>query len=85
MTTKRLTDAFARGVTTPGRYGDGGRGSYGLSLLVKESKGGLLKNWQRRCLKKDGKPTSRGLGVYPAVTLDQARALAFFYAHEGKP
>ena len=85
MTTKRLTDAFVRGVTAPGRYGDGGRGSFGLSLLVKECKGGLLKNWQRRCLKKDGKPTSRGLGVYPAVTLDQARALAFFYAHEGKP
>ena len=85
MTTKRLTDAFVRGVMAPGRYGDGGRGSFGLSLLVKESKGGLLKNWQRRCLKKDGKPTSRGLGVYPAVTLDQARALAFFYAHEGKP
>ena len=85
MTTKRLTDAFVRGVTAPGRYGDGGRGSFGLSLLVKESKGGLLKNWQRRCLKKDGKPTSRGLGVYPVVTLNQARALAFFYAHEGKP
>ena len=85
MTTKRLTDAFVRGVTAPGRYGDGGRGSFGLSLLVKESKGGLLKNWQRRCLKKDGKPTSRGLGVYPSVTLDQARQLAFYYAHEGKP
>ena len=85
MTTKRLTDAFVRGVTAPGRYGDGGRGSFGLSLLVKESKGGLLKNWQRRCLKKDGKPTSRGLGVYPSVTLDQARQLAFYYALEGKP
>ena len=85
MATKRLTDAFVRGVTSPGRYGDGGRGSFGLSLLVKESKGGLLKNWQRRCLNKDGKPTSRGLGVYPSVTLDQARQLAFYYAHEGKP
>ena len=85
MAKKRLTDAFVRGVTTPGRYGDGGRGSFGLSLLVKESKGGeLIKNWQQRHLK-DGKYTSRGLGVYPAVTLDQARALAAHFALEGKP
>ena len=85
MAKKRLTDAFLRGVMAPGRYGDGGRGSFGLSLLVKETKsGGLLKNWHRR-YSKDGKYTSLGLGVYPAVTLDQARALAFFYAHEGKP
>ena len=62
-----------------------GAGSFGLSLLVKESKGGeLIKNWQQRHLK-DGKYTSRGLGVYPAVTLDQARALAAHFALEGKP
>ena len=85
MVKKKLTDAFARGVTTPGRYGDGGRGSYGLSLQVKEAKsGGLIKNWQQR-YSKDSKYSSRGLGVYPAVTLQQARDLAFFYAHEGKP
>ena len=49
MAKKRLTDAFVRGVTAPGRYGDGGRGSFGLSLLVKETKSGeLLKNWHRR-------------------------------------
>jgi integrase len=85
MAKKRLTDAFLRGVMAPGRYGDGGRGSFGLSLLVKETKsGGLLKNWHRR-YSKDGKYTSLGLGVYPAVTLDQARALAAYFALEGKP
>jgi hypothetical protein len=86
MAKKRLTDCFVRGVTAPGRYGDGGRGSFGLSLLVKESKSvGLIKNWQRRFSKDDGKYTSQGLGVYPAVTLDQARALAAYFALEGKP
>ena len=85
MATKKLTTAFVSGVQTPGRYGDGGRGSFGLSLLVKPAKSGeLIKNWQRR-FSKDGKYTSQGLGVYPAVTLDQARALAAYFALEGKP
>ena len=85
MAKKRLTDCFVRGVTSPGRYGDGGRGSFGLSLLVKEAKsGGLIKNWQRRYMT-DGKYTSRGLGVYPAVRLEQARALAAHFALEGRP
>ena len=85
MAKKRLTCAFVNGVTTPGRYGDGGRGSFGLSLLVKEAKsGGLIKNWQQR-YRKDGNYSSRGLGVYPAVTLEQARALAAHYALQGQP
>ena len=85
MAKKRLTDCFVRGVTSPGRYGDGGRGSFGLSLLVKPAKsGGLIKNWQRRYMT-DGKPTSRGLGVYPAVSLEQARALAAHFALQGSP
>ena len=85
MAKKRLTDCFVRGVTSPGRYGDGGRGSFGLSLLVKPAKsGGLIKNWQRRYMT-DGKYTSRGLGVYPAVTLEQARALAAHFALQGSP
>ena len=85
MAKKKLTDCFVRGVTTPGRYGDGGRGSFGLSLLVKEAKsGGLIKNWQRR-YSKEGKYSSRGLGVYPAVTLAQARALAAHFALQGSP
>ena len=85
MAKKRLTDCFVRGVTSPGRYGDGGRGSFGLSLLVKPAKsGGLIKNWQRRYMT-DGKYTSRGLGVYPAVSLEQARALAAHFALQGSP
>ena len=85
MAKKRLTDAFAKGVTTPGRYGDGGRGSFGLSLLVKEAKsGGLIKNWQQRYMT-GGKYTSRGLGVYPSVMLEEARALAAHFALQGRP
>ena len=80
MANQRLAAAFVRAVSKPGRYGDGGRGSFGLSLLVRPSG----KHWQQR-YRKNGKYSSRGLGVYPAVTLEQARELAFFYAHEGKP
>ena len=69
MSRQRLTCGFVRAVARPGRYGDGGRGSFGLSLLVKPAQGGasrgLIKNWQQR-YRKDGKYTSRGLGVYPA-------------------
>ncbi len=85
MARRRLTDKFVRCVKTPGRYGDGGRGSFGLSLLVKSAKrGGLIKNWQQR-YRKDGKYTSRGLGTYPDVSLEQARKLAAHYVVEGKP
>ena len=85
MATKKLTAAFVNGVQTPGRYGDGGRGSFGLSLLVKPAKsGGLIRNWQQRYLT-GGSYTSRGLGVYPAVSLEQARALAAHFALQGRP
>ena len=85
MATNKLTAAFVNGVQTPGRYGDGGRGSFGLSLMVKPAKsGGLIKNWQQRYMT-DGKYTSRGLGVYPAVSLEQARALAAHFALQGRP
>ena len=84
MAGKRLTTEFVHGVSSPGRYGDGGRGSFGLSLLVKFSKkGGLVKNWQQR-YRKNGKYTSRGLGVYPDVSLENARALAAHYALKGR-
>ena len=36
---RRLSAAFVRTVNKPGRYGEG-RGGFGLSLLVKERKGG---------------------------------------------
>ena len=81
---KRLTDAFVERVTTAGRFGDG-RGSYGLSLLVKTYKdgGGLSKSWAQR-LYIDHKAINRGLGSYPAVTLDMAREQAILNARAAK-
>ena len=38
---KRLSATFVRTVNRPGRYGEG-RGGLGLSLMVKERKGGGL-------------------------------------------
>ena len=85
MSRQRLTCGFVRAVARPGRYGDGGRGSFGLSLLVKPARSsGLIKNWQQR-YRKDGKYTSRGLGVYPDVSLEQARALAVHFAMKDRP
>ena len=46
--------------------------------------GGLIKNWQQR-YRKDGQYTSRGLGVYPDVSLEQARALAVHFAMKDRP
>ena len=85
MSRQRLTCGFIKAVNRPGRYGDGGRGSFGLSLLVKPARsGGLIKNWQQR-YRKDGKYTSRGLGVYPDVSLEQARALAVHFVMKDRP
>ena len=71
-----LTAAFVRTVRLPGRYGDG-RGSHGLSLLVKPTKiqGRLSKTWAQR-IRINGRFTSLGLGSYPAVTLAEARRRA---------
>ena len=72
---KRLSATFVKGVSAPGRYGDG-RGSFGLSLLVKESKTGRLsKSWSQR-LRDHGKPFNIGLGAFPVVSLAKARELA---------
>ena len=72
---KTLTAAFVRTVSTPGRYGDG-RGSHGLSLLVKPTKTGRWsKSWSQR-LYIDGKPIMLGLGSYPVVSLAEARQRA---------
>ncbi|MXY67994.1 MAG: tyrosine-type recombinase/integrase [Acidobacteriia bacterium] len=74
-TPKRLSSTFVKTVTRPGRYGDG-RGSHGLSLLVKPMKlGGHSRTWSQR-LRINGKPTSIGLGPYPIVTLAEARQTA---------
>ena len=72
---KTLSATFAKTVNRPGRYGDG-RGSHGLSLLVKPmSNGRLSKSWSQRLLI-NGKPFMIGLGAYPVVTLAEARDAA---------
>ena len=81
---KRLTEGFIDRVTASGRYGDG-RGSYGLSLLVKPYRDGdgVSKSWAQR-LYIDGKATNRGLGSYPVITLDMARVSAIQNARAAK-
>ena len=70
-----LSAAFARTVNQPGRYGDG-RGSHGLSLLVTRRKNGRLsKRWSQR-VRINGRETNLGLGVFPIVTLAEARQKA---------
>ena len=72
---KPLSATFAKIVKQPGRYGDG-RGSFGLSLLVKQgSTGRVSKSWTQRVLI-SGKYTSLGLGSYPRTTLAEARGKA---------
>ena len=68
----RLSARFVATVREPGRYGDG-RGSGGLSLLVKRTaRGDLAKSWAQR-IQVDGRPRNLGLGVWPHVTLAEAR------------
>ncbi|MDE0121035.1 MAG: tyrosine-type recombinase/integrase [bacterium] len=72
---KTLSAAFVRTVNQPGRYGDG-RGGHGLSLLVtRRTNGRLSKRWTQR-VRIDGRETNLGLGVYPVVTLSEARQKA---------
>ena len=73
---KRLTAIFVKTVTRPGVYGDGGHGSHGLRLIVRESAGGgVRKSWTQRLII-NGKPTTLGLGPTWAVSLAEARELA---------
>ena len=70
-----LTTAFVKNVNQAGRYGDG-RGSHGLSLLVKPTTNGRWsRSWSQR-VRINGRITSIGLGSYPIVTLAKARARA---------
>lgn len=72
---KVLTAAFVRTINRPGRYGDG-RGSHGLSLLVKPTANGRWsKTWAQR-LRIANRTVSLGLGSYPAVSLALARERA---------
>ena len=69
----RLRLFFVARVTTPGRYGDGGRGGLGLYLRVHRMKSGRVsKSWGQR-VRAGGKPANLGLGSYPVVTLKEAR------------
>lgn len=69
---KTLTAASVKSINRPGRYGDG-RGSHGLSLLVKQTANGRWsKTWSQR-LRINGRVTSIGLGSYPVVSLAMAR------------
>ena len=71
----RLSRTFVERVTQEGRFGEG-RGGHGLSLLVKQRvKGGWSKSWSQRIII-NGKPVNIGLGPYPIVTLEEARAEA---------
>ena len=69
---KPLSATFVKQTNKPGRYGDG-RGSYGLSLLVKPtSNGRTSKTWSQR-VRIHGRVCMVGLGEYPRVTLAEAR------------
>ena len=68
----RLSARFVATVEQPGRYGDG-RGSGGLSLLVKHTaRGHLAKSWAQR-ISVDGRQRNLGLGSWPHVSLAEAR------------
>ena len=67
----RLTAAFVRGATKPGKYGD----QHGLILRVQPSGS---KQWIWRGTV-NGKRRDLGLGGYPYVSLAEARSQAFEY------
>ena len=76
-----LSATFVRSVKRPGRYGDG-RGSFGLSLLVRPMRNGRTsRTWSQR-VRINGRVTHRGLGSYPLVSLAEARKLALQNARE---
>ena len=70
---QRLTQAYVRSVSKPGRYGDGGRGSNGLSLLVRSA---ASKSYAQRLRTADGKVLTVGLGSAESVTLQEVREAA---------
>ena len=64
----KLTNAKCKGLTRPGRHGDGG----GLYLHVKPSG---AKSWCQRITVR-GRRRDLGLGAFPRVSLAEARSLA---------
>ncbi len=72
---RTLNARFVETVSQAGRYGDG-RGSFGLSLLVKpQANGRWSKSWAQR-LRIGGKAVNLGLGAWPVVSLAEARRAA---------
>lgn len=70
----KLTPDYVKKVNEPGYHLD--RDGYGLALRARQTKTkGLSKTWIQK-LEINGKPTNRGLGSYPQVTLDEARRRA---------
>ena len=73
---RSLTAAFVQKVTRPGRYGDGGRGSFGLYLRVWHRPNGRVgRSWGQR-ITINGRRTNLGLGPAAFVTLAEAREKA---------
>ncbi len=69
-----LAPSFVQRIRQGGRYGDG-RGSAGLSLLVRVTRNGRIsKTWSQRILI-SGRVTHKGLGAFPYVSLSEARKL----------
>ena len=72
----QLSKAFVDRVQDIGTYGDG-RGSYGLTLLVRPRAGGGTRKIFSQRLTLDGSPIRIGLGSYPITSLEEARDQAF--------
>ncbi len=73
MATQRLTERFIERISVPGQFGDGGRGSHGLSLRVKTRKGGGLRKHFVQRVTIAGTKTRIGVGSWPTTTLAKAR------------
>ena len=71
----RLTAPFVRSVKKPARYGDG-RGSYGLSFLVRTRTNGTVARYYQQKLRINGKVCMIGIGPADLVTLTEARETA---------
>ena len=69
---RRLTHQFVANTTEPGRYFDVGSN---LHLLVRSGPVGPNKYWIHRHTLK-GKRQERSLGIFPNVSLSEARKLA---------
>ena len=72
---KRLSESFIERIMEPGVYGDG-RGGHGLQLRVFRTEAGHVTKRFRQQLRIAGRVTQVGVGLWPAVTLAEARVEA---------